>query len=362
MIKSFSDKILFNGSEKNAISVRDGVLEYLGAELGIEPARKVFTVYRSPATIANVSPKMANIPMTDDHVDVGIVVNDAKGSVSESEMIDMSEPSTRTTIAIKNKLLIDSSYIDQIESGKRELSLGYNAELVEHTDYDFEQKNIVPHHLAVVSAGRCGALCSFIDKQREDIPMSELHKAFCDADGAMNLQQIVELASALPEAIKAVPLDKLQEITPALQELVAISKAVNTPEEEEVVEVAADMEAETEEVTDMEQEVADMEGEEEKEEKSFGDSKQFQDAVTAAVESHNTVIDKAKSFVDADYSFTGKSTDQIMRDALATEHSETFADEELSTAFKLLKKTANYAEFGDSKPQTLSEQLKDKEL
>ena len=51
-----------------------------------------------------------------------------------------------------------------------------------------------------------------------------------------------------------------------------------------------------------------------------------------------------------------------MRDALATQHGkQEFGDEELSIAFKMLKKTADYSNFSDEKAGSL-QQLKDKEL
>ena len=46
--------------------------------------------------------------------------------------------------------------LDTLNAGKKELSLGYDARLIPSDKYDFEQRDIVPHHLAVVEAGRCG--------------------------------------------------------------------------------------------------------------------------------------------------------------------------------------------------------------
>jgi hypothetical protein len=44
---TFNDAVEYDGAMKAAISVRDGVLEYLGSELGMEPAERIFFVYRS---------------------------------------------------------------------------------------------------------------------------------------------------------------------------------------------------------------------------------------------------------------------------------------------------------------------------
>ena len=66
--RQFADIATYSDTERTAVSVRDGVLEYLGAELGLEPADHVFNVYRSPATIANAAYAMAGIPLTGNHV------------------------------------------------------------------------------------------------------------------------------------------------------------------------------------------------------------------------------------------------------------------------------------------------------
>jgi hypothetical protein len=341
---------------KTAVSVRDGVIEYLGAELGIDPPDRMFTVYRSPATIANAAGKMIGIPLTAGHVDVDFQVANASGMVESAEMIDLFQDEYGSTVGIKNKVKIN----DGIDVAGYELSLGYAAELLSHNKYDFEQRNIQPHHLAYVEAGRCGTECRFFDAKPGAENMSKktdkpvVHKAFADESGAVNLDQIIEIAMALPEAMKKAPLEKLQEIIPMLQELIAMSKEAGI----DVVEPVA---SEDEKPEGEEMQAADMDAEEEKKEENFTDSKKFQDAVTAAVARHIDVVTKAQQFLDEAYVFTGKPIKQIMSDALATQHKETFADEELATAFKLLKKNTDYAKFGDAGVSPIL-QLKDKEL
>lgn len=189
----------------------------------------------------------------------------------------------------------------------------------------------------------------------------KLHKAFCDADGSMSLSQIVELAAGLPEAIKNVPADKLQELLPALQEImVAASDAGVKP----VVETE-ETETEVEDLPEMTDEEADKLMDESAD-ASGGDPvkvtdsarkvlrKKFADrmamAVGSAVKLHGAVIEKAQGILPETYRFADKSTMQIMRDALATQHTEKFADSELPLAFKMLRKGAGeYQQFGDSK-------------
>lgn len=352
LLAFFTDSVTWDDQEKSAVSVRDGVVEYLGSEIGQEPADKLFTVYRSPATIAKINELMPGVPLTNDHVSLDTEVTNPVGSVLSSEIIDFIDSDTVAHLALRNRIKISDSISGALRTGKRQLSLGYFGKLVPHDRCDFEQIDLLPHHLAVVLAGRCGSACSFIDKMPEGVntmfkkrkTVEGLHKAFMDAEGQPNLQQIVEIAQQLPEALKAVPMDKLQEIMPVLQEIIALTgvtaPAADTPEgvTDEEPEKLKDEEIKKEELVDEAPEIP------------ITDSAEFKDAVSAALKRHTETIEKARGFLDESYSFTGKSTAQIMRDAVAVEHGkQQFTDHELTVAFKLLKKSgSDLRKFGDA--------------
>jgi len=367
----FIDVATYDGSLRTAVSVRDGVLEYLGSEIGQEPPDKIFTVYRSPATIASLVSQMPGIPVIGDHIEPGTEPADIPSRVESASFIDAFDESTSSTLAIQNKLFLDDDMLAEIEGGKNQLSLGYEGRLVPHDKWDFEQRDLVPTHLATVDSGRCGSGCRFIDRKPnpEATMPKKLHKAFCDADGSLSLSQIVELAAGLPEAIKNVPADKLAELLPALQEIMAAATeaGVEAPAAEAVVE---DLPVMTDEDADkLMDESADAAG---GDPVKVTDSarkvlrKKFADKIAAAigdaVKVHASVIDKARTILPETYSFADKSTAQLMRDALAVEHgSQKFSDSELSVAFKLLKKSGGeYQTFGDSKADenSLSARLK----
>lgn len=368
----FSDAATYDGSLKTAISVRDGVLEYLGSEIGHEPPDKIFTVYRSPATIANLVAKMAGIPLIPDHVEPGSESGEYKSKVESATLIDSFDDELGSTLAIKNQLSLDPDMIAEIEAGKSQLSLGYTGQLAPHSKYDFEQIDLNPTHLAAVEAGRCGDGCRFMDRKPQPTPeanMPKFHKAFCDAEGSLSLSQIVELAAGLPEAIKNVPADKLAELLPALQEIMAAATAagVEVPEGDPVVEEVPVMtDEEASKLVD--ESAGEVKGDPVKVTDSMRKvlAQKFSDAtrkaVDVAVKTHASVIDKAREILPETYSFGDKSTAQVMRDALAVEHgSQKFSDSELSVAFKLLKKSGgNYQTFGDSKADenSLSARLK----
>jgi len=341
------------------VSVRDGVLEYLGAELGLEPLEKVFTVYRSPATIANAAYTMAGIPLTDEHVSMEGPALESGSRVESSVVIDQLDESTHSRLAVQNKLAVNDA-LQLLLKDKRQLSLGYEADLVPHSRWDFEQINIVPHHLAAVPVGRCGPLCSFIDR-KPDTPVKpqegdtmkpkKLIKAFNDAEGSVSLEQIVEIATGLPEAIRKVPVDQLVKLMPAMQEIMSYAKEQGAMPAEEDADMMDEEKTEGDEEKDM------MDEEKEGDKENFADSSKFKDAVASAVKGevkrYAEVVNKARNFVDAEYDFAGKTANAVMRDALATQSTDKFEDAELSVAFKLLRKAnTDYSNFGDTKPDT----------
>jgi len=367
----FSDAATYDSGLKTAISVRDGVLEYLGAEIGMEPPEKLFTVYRSPATIASLVSQMPGIPVIGEHIEPGTEPANIPSRVESASFIDAFDEATSSTLAIQNKLFLDDAMLAEIESGKNQLSLGYEGRLVPHEKWDFEQRDLVPTHLATVTDGRCGVGCRFIDRKpnpEANRPMKKLHKAFLDAEGSLSLSQIVELAAGLPEAIKNVPADKLAELLPALQEVMAAATAagVEAPASDPVAEVPDMTDEEAAKLVD--ESAGAVTGEPVKVTDSMRKvlAQKFSDAtrraVDSAVKTHASVIDKARTILPETYSFADKSTAQLMRDALAVEHgSQKFSDSELSVAFKLLKKSGGeYQTFGDrsADDNSLSARLK----
>lgn len=366
----FKDSATYDSENKTALSVRDGFLEYAGSEIGQEPADKVFKVYRSPATIANVANLMQGIPLTNNHVDLDGPVTDSKGSVKNAVMVDLKDESTNSNLAIKNTIDISSEMNEVLKSGKRELSLGYIGTLVEYDgeEYDFEQRDIEPHHLAIVDQGRCGSVCSFIDKKIKVNNMDDKFKdLFYDAQGMPNIKEIISMVEGLRDAIGNMPLDDVKKLVPILQKVNEKTGASQSAAEG-IESESSEAPAEGEEIEDAEKEVETEDSKEELEDKkSYKDSAEFKDAIAKAVDEkvkeYATVVEKARDFIDSSYKFNDKDAKQIMRDALATEHgTQSFSDEELNVAFKLLKPSqGKYANFADASNNNTFSALANKE-
>ena len=353
----FCDTVSFNVKEKTAISVRDGILDYLGAEIGQQPYDKIFSVYRSPATISNTAMKMTGIPLTYEHVSVEEPAPNTGSIVSEAEMIDFIDEDTSTRIAIKNKLLLNTKDEDILKE-RNELSLGYSAKLIPHDKYDFEQVGIIPHHLAIVSEGRCGSLCRFLDKKTVNKKEIDHMINFKDEEGVISLEKIMEIVQSLPEVIAQVPVDQLQEFIPIFESLIALVKPAAEVEEQPEVEAIQDEEAELSE--EEKKAIQDEEMEKEEEDKKFSDAA-LKSYAQAEIKKYAQVIQKAKNFLESNYNFADKSANEIMKDTLSQYSNEKFEESELSIAFKLLQKQNDYQNFGDKQIDIL-EEIGNKEL
>lgn len=367
--KMFEDKVVYDSVGRTLISVRDGFQEYLGIELNIQPYDKVFRVYRSPETIYKVHKKMNMIPITDDHIQVtdSIMEEDKKGFVIDSNIKPLDDISTETTLCVVNTVKLGDEISESINDGKIQLSLGYTAQLVSHSMFDFEQIDILPHHLAVVQSGRCGDVCKFLD-ERIDMEVS----VFKDEDGTINIAKVSELVNKLPLIFSELDLEEVKKLIPVLNEAMAkigiVSKDVmEEPVAEPTIEEPIIDEVPDEVPTmDVDAPVTTEEVKTEEPKDNFMDSQVFKDAVRNMANHRVATILKAKEFLDSDYKFEDKCVTQIMKDAIEKVNSDIkFEDSEIPTAFKMLKfemkKVETYKSFGDSKVSKWQD-LKTKEI
>ena len=361
---SFNHQVFFDFQNKTLKSVRDGVQEYHGAEIGLEPYDRVFTVYRKPETITSMVSQMDKLPLIEDHIDPAIDPDPETitGLIDDTEIVEYTEDFKDSTLYLKHKVAINEKGLDALSRGKRQLSLGYLGKLKEHEQYDFEQYDLKPTHLAIVDNARGGDILSFEDKQKHKEQDMKLN--FIDEEGQLSLQKVAELVGGLQEAIKNAPLEEVTKLLPQLQELMnsakensGMSKEGESAEMAEANTETTDMEEakETEEVksVDMEEdkevETKDEEEEDKEEKSNFTDSKAFSDAVSSGVDEKFKTVEKAKLFLSETYNFSDSSSFKIKKDAVEQELGKSFEDSKVEGAFEALQKTNNdLKNFGDS--------------
>jgi hypothetical protein len=101
--------------------------------------------------ITNDHPDDDVVPATWKKLSIGTMMNVRRGAGNEDDLLQA------------DFLVMDAGGIALIESGKAEVSLGYDADYVEVEPGIGRQENIYINHIAVVDEGRCGPRCAVRD-------------------------------------------------------------------------------------------------------------------------------------------------------------------------------------------------------
>lgn len=179
MIIKFADgKGYFDSETKTALIMRDGVYTYLAMEfpsligIGAERENNPFAklrVYRSKNSVKAAYERfkeLGKIPVIFNHPDKDLDRNDfSQGYGYAPELVDEG-----ANLAIKCKLELNADSLEAYKDGIREISCGWSGDFVEPSEedkklYDFEQTFSDFNHIALVSEGRCGSLCSIKDSK-----------------------------------------------------------------------------------------------------------------------------------------------------------------------------------------------------
>lgn len=142
---------------------RTGVFPYLKGDGSIEMEAKLPDQLLADSTVQSAN----NRPVTDDHpensagqrilVDKNNAKSLMKGFTASNAHVDKATGTVRVDMTIT-----DSSLINKINQGKRELSIGFQTDIVpvkghyNGVAYDSVQKDININHVAVVERGRAG--------------------------------------------------------------------------------------------------------------------------------------------------------------------------------------------------------------
>lgn len=146
---------------------RVGSMDYLGSELGSDIADRPSAVYQvytnadqlfHPDTIQSFEGK----PVTIDHPDTMEVTSQNWKALSVGHVHNVRQEGDHL---VGDIVVNDANAIKTIQDGKREVSLGYDADL-DKKDGIIQKINIVGNHLAVVNEGRCGDSCKINDHKR----------------------------------------------------------------------------------------------------------------------------------------------------------------------------------------------------
>ena len=152
--------------------------------------REEADVFR-PETMASAQGK----PVTNEHPDddvtpeswrehaVGVAMNIRRGLGAMDDLL------------LADFLVTTPDGIEAVQSGKREVSCGYEADYEETAPGAGRQSNIIINHMALVENGRCGPRCSISDhKGVETMKHSKILDALISAFKAKDAKEVEELA------------------------------------------------------------------------------------------------------------------------------------------------------------------------
>jgi hypothetical protein len=147
---------------------KEGVFPYSGQQIdhdgsmGLE-SNKIYFVYRPESELARAETveSFNGVPFIDNHEMIGEGCTEYDARPAGGVMFNVKPP--KSGLMSADFKIFSESLKDEIEGGKKELSLGYRCQYERRMGvfagktYDFVQRNIVGNHIALVTKGRMGS-------------------------------------------------------------------------------------------------------------------------------------------------------------------------------------------------------------
>lgn len=178
----------------HARAARTGVYQYLGRE--VDPAGKHFAadqvvnVYRDPAEVFDKASlgSFVGKPITNDHPAEAVTADNWKDLAGGTIMAASRDVADDGDFVGFDLAFMDAALIADVDAGKKELSNGYESELLiedgvapDGTEFQARQTNIRGNHVAVVDKGRAGSSCCIGDaKPVATIPSDAVRNLLVD--------------------------------------------------------------------------------------------------------------------------------------------------------------------------------------
>lgn len=273
---------------------RTGILEYAGFEVDRPDMDKV-RIYRPDEEVfsADALASFAHRPVTIDHPTEAVSAKNWRHHAvgATGDVISKDGGYVRVPLT-----LMDSSAIDIVKSGKRELSCGYTCDLkweagktADGKEYDAIQTNIRGNHLAIVGSGRAGSECRIGDDDEKGRMGMTLQKLTIDGITVEMSDTAAQVVSKVQRQLADAIADNIKLTTDHVAAIAAKDKELGTKD-------------------------AEIEGLKGK----VLDDKKLDEAVAARA----SVVDQAKKIIGDSLDLTGKSLSDIRRAVVAKKFSD----------------------------------------
>ncbi|MEK8128673.1 DUF2213 domain-containing protein [Paenibacillus filicis] len=213
----------------NVPIARTGWYEYLGEEVGVpDKVGQIVNVYRSPEVVFSPA-AMASFEgkvVTDDHPPEQVTPENATRYTRGAVQNVRQGTGEDGDLLLADLVIYDQSLIDDIQSGKREVSCGYDCTYEPYGD-GYQQKQICGNHVAVVKSGRAGDRVAIKDsksKQDGELAMGKIVLP------KKNKSRMTDFLSAI--GLKAIATDaEPEQIMDAVEGLIEERRADDSEEE-----------------------------------------------------------------------------------------------------------------------------------
>lgn len=168
---------------KDVPVARTGVMYYGPNETPIEAGSDgVVKIFRSDEDVFNEITIASAIgkPVTNDHPDVDVTPDNWKAEAHGVALNVRRGEGAMDDLLLMDLLITTKEGIEAVQNGKREISLGYDADYEETGHGTGKQSNIIINHIALVEDGRCGARCAIKDHKliiNEVVPMAIIKRS-----------------------------------------------------------------------------------------------------------------------------------------------------------------------------------------
>lgn len=141
--------MLYGPSETPVTVGHDGVARVSRDDTALFDKTTLASITGKP--VVNEHPDTDVRPSNWRKLSVGMMLNPRQGSGSDKDVL------------LVDLLLTDEDTIREVKAGKREVSLGYEADYEQTGPGTGRQTNIIVNHIALVERGRCGPRCAIGD-------------------------------------------------------------------------------------------------------------------------------------------------------------------------------------------------------
>ncbi len=190
---------------------RTGTLLYAPGEVPIDAGKDgVIAITRDPDDVfdPNSMASFEGKPVTNDHPPLGVKVdpnNWRQFAVGDAHNIRRGDGAILDNQCLYGDLMIkDQKAIDDIVSGKVEVSAGYDAEYEQLEPGRGRQHEIIGNHVALVDKGRCGPTCSIGDSDtmaKRGNTFDRIMAAFKTRDEGALVEELGKVKDMLGEVI-----------------------------------------------------------------------------------------------------------------------------------------------------------------